>query len=260
MTPRATAIAGGLSRLKRAIPLVSIACAVSAALVSSPAAAQANTGTARITALPESSMLEGRYNIEYECATEGTCYWFPEASVYPASTECPPSFDPTHGIWVGESQSIKLAFGSSTFAPPASKIRVCLYAHEQNDELVGEAGYPQKATTRPQPHSRTPGCRVDQYGMLLNTYPGISSMKTRGLPAETDRVAPPCLVAESIARAIQATWALRQRFPHVVQPHGDGWHAAMFRCQYTERRGTENPYTVAACRHRHQLVTMDLIS
>lgn len=102
-------------------------------------------------------------------------------------------------------------------------------------------------------------CRVGRYGLLDGEYPAISALTASGLPHKTDGIASPCLVAESIGRAMQATWALEESFPRVVHPRGATWRANPFRCTYSERQG-EDPYVYAECRSQQQLVTMDLVS
>ena len=125
-----------------------ISVALSVALIAGlalvlPTAASADSGTGNISTLPDSQELEGSVQIAHEC-TESPCFWFAEVSAYPAATECPQTFDASHGAWVGEiKESPKgswTSFGHFSFTPeePGSAT-LCLYVNAGSESnLVGD--------------------------------------------------------------------------------------------------------------------------
>jgi hypothetical protein len=108
-----------------------------------PSLALADSGGATIRRLPDSTQLQASVEIEHQCPSGGslaTCYWFGEASQYPASVECPEVFDDSHFVWDGSvEESAETTSGTFAFTPEAAVVRLCLYVHEEGSSLVGES-------------------------------------------------------------------------------------------------------------------------
>lgn len=110
-------------------------------LLAVPSAAGADSGGAKVSALPESSSVEVFAQVEHQC--EGSCAWFATAAAYSASSGCPYTFDATHGVWQSpvEQYSIKTV-GSFTVGTSNLEniIVVCLYVYsEGSTTLVGQS-------------------------------------------------------------------------------------------------------------------------
>ncbi len=115
-------------------------------LILIPSVARADSGGATINALPDSYHLEGHVEVRHECAgvfqsEREKCFWYGEASQYPAGVECPFVYDGSHGVWVGSvEQGSGASSGNFSFIPEARTVILCLYADEDGEEnLVGKS-------------------------------------------------------------------------------------------------------------------------
>jgi hypothetical protein len=114
------------------------------ALLVFPAIADADSGGATISALPESGALQGHAEVTHECPSRPTtsCYWYGEAAAYSASVACPSTFDLSHGVWVGKLESGPGSdSGTFAFSPYglADRIVLCLYVNAEGTSLVGQS-------------------------------------------------------------------------------------------------------------------------
>jgi len=110
------------------------------------AVALADSGGATVSTLPESESLQVSLEVHHSCISveEGEgCYWFAEAAAYSASSSCPFVYDSSHGVWVGEVETVAgTSYGHFAFSPVGleQEILVCLYVHSGSEStLVGES-------------------------------------------------------------------------------------------------------------------------
>lgn len=114
-------------------------------------------------------------------------------------------------------------------------------------------------------------CGGDTYGAIDRTaFPTVGNLKAVGLPKKTDGYAPRCLVAESVAGLVQASWRDdgngQWSFAATVRPRGARWDGGRWRCTYVAQ-GEDIAgvgyvaWVEATCKHRTRSgrrVTFDL--
>lgn len=152
--------------------------------------AHADSGGATINALPDSSNLEAHIEVRHECpgvfqSERERCFWYGEATQYPAGTECPAVADPSHLVGSG---SVEEGPGTDSasfeFDPESQEVALCLYVWEgANTSLVGQS-HPFDTQTSsevlPQPKPRQPtravlavkvfdGCKAHIYANAISS-------------------------------------------------------------------------------------------
>jgi hypothetical protein len=107
-----------------------------------PGVASAATGSATLTELSGEEM-QLNVSVTEDCSE---CFWFGTATVYPASSECPPAWESTGRAWV---QKGEVSHGPVTVSQTETVNRfglegpliVCVYVFtEGKSELVGRSG------------------------------------------------------------------------------------------------------------------------
>jgi hypothetical protein len=180
----------------RAIRVRRFALIVGVALLLLPAAADADSGGATISSLPESSNVQVFAEVSHQCAGEESCVWFAAATAYSASSGCPMVFDGSHGVWQSplEKYPIKTvgSFAVNT-AALESTIVVCLYVYSEGTfSLVGQS-HPFNVQTGREvlpepPETRTPeaslkglrACeREGRNGAFLDASPSVACRTAR---------------------------------------------------------------------------------
>jgi hypothetical protein len=138
--------------------------------------ANADSGGATLSTLPESEEVQASVTVRHDCSEED-CFWFGEAAAYSASAGCPYTFDVSHSVWVGDVESEGgVSFGTFAFSPYglSNPIVLCLYVNVNSENsLVGEShefDLNRGSEVLPQPPARDPaktavgvtvrGCRV----------------------------------------------------------------------------------------------------
>ncbi len=118
---------------------VTSAAATSVASTSTAAnVAPTSSSTVTFTDLPDSTQIQANVTVTHDCGSEPSCYWFPEASQYPAAVKCPAVFDTSALIWSGPSQTHAGTVRSRFAFQPlqnVSRVEVCVYA---NDGIYGD--------------------------------------------------------------------------------------------------------------------------
>jgi hypothetical protein len=133
-------------------------CTIIGAVVvlGAPSAALADSGGATISALPESSSLQGWVEVHHDCPgyaygpTE-SCNWFGTAAVYGAESGCLAVFDVSHSVWVGPAETYPgMSLGRFAFNPYGlpRDIVLCLYVNGEAEGLVGQSHPFDRATHR----------------------------------------------------------------------------------------------------------------
>ena len=149
---------GFRNRSKVCKPLVILIIGtVGTALATAPAAV-ANGGGATIHTLPESSKVEVNASVEYECPFDNSeCSWYGQAAAYNAETECPNTWDLSHGVGIGSvdqgsgSDSWHFAFLPSEYG---STIKLCLYIDGEEDSCRRIASFRSSDRSRSASSSR----------------------------------------------------------------------------------------------------------
>jgi len=130
-------------------------------LLAIPVTADAASGGATVSPLPESAELQVSVEIQNECSTEG-CSWFGQATAYSASVVCPSSADDSHSVWTGSIETSHSTRGTFAFSPYGleNEIVVCLYVVEGSQSYYVGQSHPFDRTTGrevlPQPPPRYP--------------------------------------------------------------------------------------------------------
>lgn len=94
------------------------------------------------------------------------------------------------------------------------------------------------ASVAPPAGAATTNCRVGFYAPgLEDATPRVANLRARNLPRRTDGYAPPCLVAETVAREVQ-TRASRSKRPARVRVFGARWNGGTWRCRYAGKSAT----------------------
>ncbi len=145
-------------------------------LILIPSVARADSGGATIKTLPDSYMLEGHVEVHHECSgafqsEREKCFWFGEASQYPANVECPFVYDGLHSVWGGSAeQGSATSSGSFSFIPEASTVILCLYVDEDGeDSLVGKS-HPFDTQTGSEVLPRPPGRSPSRTSVYVSVH------------------------------------------------------------------------------------------
>jgi hypothetical protein len=181
--------------MRRWVPALLALLALSLALVAPaliPSTAQADSGGATISGLPESSSVQVFAEVSHTCYTGQPCDWFATAAAYSASSGCPDVFDATHGAWQSpiEIYGIKTVgnFALDPFGLGRTVV-VCLYVYSEGSfSLVGQSHPFDRVTGReilppppgppPSPEASLDGLRQcerpNRVGAFLAASPSVS--------------------------------------------------------------------------------------
>jgi hypothetical protein len=106
-----------------------------------PAVASAASGSATLTVL-SGEELQLNVSVTEECSE---CFWYGQASVYPASAECPSTWTATAWGWV-QNGGVRTGPGTVSETERINRfglegpLVVCIYVNANVDELVGRSG------------------------------------------------------------------------------------------------------------------------
>jgi hypothetical protein len=113
-------------------------------------AATAHADSVSVSPLPDSTELQADAAVTdqdgYCDQTIDYCGWYGEASEYDAGTACPGVFDPTRGVWIGNTIEDPDASDDETFTFTPTQTRgaitICLYTHDYTgDDTDGQSFY-----------------------------------------------------------------------------------------------------------------------
>jgi hypothetical protein len=227
-----------------------------------PSVARADSGGATIKALPDSYMLEGHVEVHHECggvfqSEREKCFWYGEASQYPANVECPFVYDGSHSVWVGSAeQGSGASSGSFSFIPEANTVILCLYVDESREESLVGKSHPFDTQTGnevlPRPSGRYPsrtsvyltihGCEIKPHILVNGSSESIGGRSVWTLMRGSH---------EHIGGSISAS----NEFNPYTEPPGRYRFSARFLgtptcCPRPRRQASPSASSTANCRHR----------
>jgi hypothetical protein len=101
-------------------------------------------------------------------------------------------------------------------------------------------------------------CNGHTYGGIdANTFPAVAQLRAINLPPRTDRYAPPCLVAESVAGIVQSRW---RQLPRRVWARGARWNGGIWRVTYQFHKTRDGGYMKMSAQKGAQRITANLLS
>jgi hypothetical protein len=120
-----------------------------------PTLGHADSGRAVVVSQPNAEEAQINFEVTHECS--GTCFWYGDASLYPASTACPSTWEATGHGWVengirSEQGTVSETQNDYLFGLTGSVV-ACLYVEDQGSHLVGQSLLNLQAGALPSPPS-----------------------------------------------------------------------------------------------------------